>query len=112
MKTQKTCALLLQALTKKALARQERKGRNLAEENGIKVTEVYRERGLQQCLRKRKTLRYLHARAFYGRDIDFVIAYKARTISRNNSELFLIRMFLENCGTKLLFVKETPPPNF
>ena len=106
----KTCVLLLLASSKKAFVSQEEKCRALAREKGLEVCMVYRERELL-TLRKRKALRWMRAYV-HNENVPYVIAYKQRTIARNNSEFFLINRLFNNCDTKFLFVKEKLQPNF
>lgn len=111
MESKQTCVILLRASSKKAFARQEEACSAFAKEKGLEVREVFREREVLS-FRKRKVLRYVSTYCRVNRDISFVVAYKARSISLNNSELFLITRLLQKRGVQMLFVKKIPHHKF
>lgn len=111
MECKQTCVLLLRASSKKAFVRQEVACRAFAKERGLEVRQVFQERE-KLPFQKRKALRWMSTYCRVSGDISFVVAFKARTISRNNSELFLIERLLKKHGVDMLFVKETKQPNF
>lgn len=82
-----------------------------AKERGLEVCEVFREREVLP-FQKRKALRWMSTYCRVN-NVVVVIAYKARTISRNNSELFLIASLLKKHEVDILFVKDIKKrPNF
>ena len=111
MESKQTCVLLLRASSKKAFIRQEEACRAFANERELEVCEVFREREKLQ-FKRRKALRWMSTYCRVNKDIDFVVAYKARSISLNNSELFLITRLLKKHKVDILFVKETPQSKF
>jgi len=103
--------ILLRASSKKAFARQEEACRVFAKERGVEVRQVFRERE-KLPFQKRKVLRYMSTYCRVNKDVKFVVAYKARSISLNNSELFLIERLLKKHGVDMFFVIGTPQPKF
>lgn len=107
---QQPCVLLLRGGSKATLENQERACRTEAEEKSIEVRAVFRERE-KLVLQRRKVLRWLRAYC-QSNDVRLVIAFKEASISRNASELFLIKLLLGKAGISLVFAKETKHPNF
>ena len=103
--------MLVRASGKKALANQEEKCRAFGRVRGFKTSAVYPEREILP-FQRRRVLRWMVAYCRAHEEVGFVLAYRARSISRNNSELFLIRRLLKRYGLELVFVKDTPEVRF
>ena len=110
MQPHPSCVLLLRG-SSQTLSKHEAACRAFAEEKGLDVLTVFREREVLP-LQRRKVLRWLRAFCRNNSQAKFVVAYKERSISLNASELFLVGQFLQKIGVTFLFVKETAHPDF